>query len=89
MNLYESNTRLIFYYNQNRPNGETRKTVEDNAQEETFQKVDLRNTFYGKIENEKGYSKNLRHKLPLDGRWTIKQAPISPNDKWRQNAEKS
>ena len=55
--------------------------MEDNAQEETFQKVDLRNTFYGQIENEKDYNKNLRHKLPLDGRLTIKQAPISPNDK--------
>ena len=80
VDLYESNTHLIFYYNQNRPNNETKKTVKNNAQEEMFQKVNRLITVYGQTQDNKDHGKNLLHKMLLEGRLTIKQAPISLND---------
>lgn len=53
VNLYESITHLILYYNQNRPNRETRKMVKNNAQEEMSQEVNRLITVYGRTQDNK------------------------------------
>lgn len=53
VNLYESITHLILYYNQNRPNRETRKMVKNNAQEEMSQEVNSLITVYGRTQDNK------------------------------------
>lgn len=73
VNLYESETRLIFYYNQNRPNGKGR---EKEVKEEMFEKVNRLITTYGATLDNEDHGRNLLHKLLLEGRLTIKQAPI-------------
>ena len=73
VNLYESNTRLIFYYNKNRQN----TTLQEKAvQEEMFEKVNRLITAYGTTLDNEDHGRNLLHKLLLEGRLTIKQAPI-------------
>jgi len=73
VNLYESNTRLIFYYNKSRPN----TTLQEKAvQEEMFEKVNRLITTYGATLDNEDHGRNLLHKLLLEGRLTIKQAPI-------------
>lgn len=73
VNLYESNTRLIFYYNKNRPNTTLQEKA---AQEEMFGKVNRLITAYGTTLDNEDHGRNLLHKLLLEGRLTIKQAPI-------------
>lgn len=73
VSLYESNTRLIFYYNRRRPDGEK-------AQEEMFEKVNHLITTYGQTLDNKDHGKNLLHKLLLEGRLIIKQVPLNPRE---------
>ena len=73
VSLYESNTRLIFYYNKNRPGGEK-------AQEEMFEKVNHLITTYGQTLDNKDHGKNLLHKLLLEGRLIIKQVPLDSDE---------
>ncbi len=73
VSLYESNTRLIFYYNRDRPGGE-------NAQEEMFEKVNHLITTYGQTLDNKDHGRNLLHKLLLEGRLIIKQVPTDPDE---------
>ena len=73
VNLYESETRLIFYYNQNRPDGNGQ---EKEVKEEMFEKVNRLITTYGATLDNEDHGRNLLHKLLLEGRLTIKQAPI-------------
>lgn len=71
--LYDSNTRLIFYYNRKRPGGE-------NAQEEMFEKVNHLITTYGQTLDNKDHGRNLLHKLLLEGRLIIKQVPLNSHE---------
>ena len=73
VSLYESNTRLIFYYNRSRRGGE-------NAQEEMFEKVNHLITTYGQTLDNKDHGRNLLHKLLMEGRLIIKQVPIYPDE---------
>ena len=73
VSLYESNTRLIFYYNKKRPGGE-------NAQEEMFEKVNHLITTYGQTLDNKNHGRNLLHKLLLEGRLIIKQVPLNSHE---------
>nr|WP_273399357.1 AbiH family protein [Bifidobacterium indicum] len=70
--LQKSNTRLIFYYNQNRPDGTT-------AQEEMREKVNRLITTYSATLDNDDHGRNLLHKLLLEGRLIIKHAPILDN----------
>ncbi|WP_339346845.1 AbiH family protein [Bifidobacterium apis] len=82
VNLYESNTHLIFYYNANRSNDKEKGAAEktkDKAQQEMFEKVNRLITTYGRTLDNEDHGKNLLHKLLLEGRLTIKQAPIDFN----------
>lgn len=73
VNLYESDTHLVFYYNKNRSN----ETVQGkDVKEEMFEKVNRLITTYGATLDNKDHGRNLLHKLLLEGRLTIKQAPI-------------
>lgn len=73
VNLYESDTHLIFYYNQDRRN---EMVQAGSVQEEMFEKVNRLITTYGATLDNKDHGRNLLHKLLLEGRLTIKQAPI-------------
>lgn len=73
VNLYESDTRLIFYYNNNRPGQELQEVF---VQEEMFEKVSHLITTYGATLDNDDHGRNLLHKLLLEGRPTVKQAPI-------------
>ena len=73
VSLYESNTRLIFYYNERRPDGK-------NAQEEMFEKVNHLITTYGQTLDNKDHGKNLLHKLLLEGRLIVKQVPLNSRE---------
>ena len=73
VSLYESNTRLIFYYNKKRPGGEK-------AQEEMFEKVNHLITTYGQTLDNKDHGRNLLHKLLLEGRLIIKQVPLNSHE---------
>lgn len=73
VSLYESNTRLIFYYNRKRTGGE-------NAQAEMFEKVNHLITTYGQTLDNKDHGKNLLHKLLLEGRLIIKQVPLNSRE---------
>ncbi len=75
VSLYESNTRLVFYYNMKRPDG---KNV--NAQAEMFEKVNHLITTYGQTLDNKDHGKNLLHKLLLEGRLIIKQVPLNSHE---------
>ena len=78
VNLYESNTRLIFYYNQNRPDG-------TNAQEEMHEKINRLITTYGATLDNDHHGRNLLHKLLLEGRLIIRQ----PVARTTSNSEES
>ncbi|BDR52693.1 hypothetical protein KIM372_06000 [Bombiscardovia nodaiensis] len=78
VNLYESDTHLIFYYNQHREGGE-------NAQEDMFEKVNKLITTYGETLDNSDHGKNLLHKLLLEGRLVIKQAPLEPTNEYYVN----
>lgn len=73
VSLYESTTRLIFYYNKRRRGGE-------NAQEEMFEKVNHLITTYGQTLDNKNHGRNLLHKLLLEGRLIIKQVPLNSHE---------
>ena len=73
VSLYESNTRLIFYYNERRPDGK-------NAQTEMFEKVNHLITTYGQTLDNKDHGRNLLHKLLLEGRLVIKQVPTDSHE---------
>lgn len=73
VSLYESNTRLIFYYNERRPDGK-------NAQEEMFGKVNHLITTYGQTLDNRDHGRNLLHKLLLEGRLIIKQVPLDSDE---------
>ena len=82
VDLYESNTRLIFYYNKHRLNDEEEtRQREKSVQEEMFEKVNRLIVTYGQTQNNKDHGKNLLHKLLLEGRLTIKQAPMGKHKK--------
>lgn len=74
VDLYESQTHLIFYYNANRPN-DTNMT-ENHAAEEMFEKVNHLISRYGETLDNKDHGKNLLHKLLLEGRLSVIQAPL-------------
>lgn len=74
VDLYESQTHLIFYYNANRPN-DTNMT-ENHAAEEMFEKVNHLISKYGETLDNKDHGKNLLHKLLLEGRLSVIQAPL-------------
>ncbi|WP_445343771.1 AbiH family protein [Bifidobacterium sp. ESL0819] len=78
VSLYESNTRLIFYYNRKRPDG-------GNAKEEMFEKVNHLITTYGQTLDNKDHGKNLLHKLLLEGRLIIKQVPLNSREVYIAN----
>lgn len=85
VDLYESNTHLIFYYNANRSNDEKKGAAEkkeDKAQQEMFEKVNRLITTYGRTLDNEDHGKNLLHKLLLEGRLTIKQAPMESNHEY-------
>lgn len=86
VNLYESNTHLIFYYNENRRNQKKIRRAKDKPQQEMFEKVNRLITTYGRTLDNEDHGKNLLHKLLLDGRLTIKQAPTNHNSAYFQNA---
>ena len=81
VNLYGSDTRLVFYYNQNRSNEndadrENGNTAGENAQEEMFEKVNRLITTYGQTLDNKDHGRNLMHKLLLENRLKVVQAPV-------------
>ena len=76
VNLYESNTHLVFYYNKYRKAGTFQA---GSAEEEMFEKVNRLITTYGATLDNEDHGRNLLHKLLLEGRLTIKQAPIGPH----------
>lgn len=74
VDLYESQTHLIFYYNTKRRNG--KKGSGKNAAEEMFEKVNHLISRYGETLDNKDHGKNLLHKLLLEGRLNVLQAPL-------------
>ena len=68
IDLYASNTRLIFYYNE-KPQGR------ENAQEEMFEKVIRLITAYGQTLDNADHGKHMLVNLILDGRLVLKQMP--------------
>ena len=78
VSLYESNTRLIFYYNKKRSGGEK-------AQEEMFEKVNHLITTYRQTLDNKDHGRNLLHKLLLEGRLIIKQVPLNSREVYTGN----
>lgn len=81
VDLYGGDTRLIFYYNQNRPNEKkgsekSRNTTSESAQEEMFEKVNRLITTYGQTLDNKDHGRNLMHKLLLENRLQVIQAPV-------------
>lgn len=69
VDLYKSQTHLIFYYNARRHNG-------NRADEEMFEKVNHLISRYGETLDNKDHGKNLLHKLLLEGRLSVIQAPL-------------
>ena len=85
VDLYESDTRLIFYYNENRRNGEKgNKGEKRGVKEEMFREVNHLIAGYGESLDNKDHGRNLLHKLLLEGRLTIKQAPLAYNPAYYQ-----
>lgn len=83
VDLYESNTHLIFYYNQNRTNEkdeneESSNDLAESAQEDMFEKVNRLITTYGQTLDNKDHGRNLMHKLLLENRLRVIQAPGCP-----------
>ena len=81
VNLYGSDTRLVFYYNQNRLNENKddekgKNTTSESAQEEMFEKVNRLITTYGQTLDNKDHGRNLMHKLLLENRLQVVQAPV-------------
>ena len=81
VDLYGGDTCLIFYYNRNRPNEKkgsekSRNTASESAQEEMFEKVNRLITTYGQTLDNKDHGRNLMHKLLLENRLQVVQAPI-------------
>lgn len=69
--LYESRTHLIFYYNEKRSEDKT-----GDAEEEMYEKVNRLITTYGQTLDNKDHGRNLLHKLLLEGRLNVVQAPV-------------
>lgn len=81
VNLYGSDTRLVFYYNQNRlsenkDDEKGKNTTSESAQEEMFEKVNRLITTYGQTLDNKDHGRNLMHKLLLENRLQVVQAPV-------------
>ncbi|WP_052690801.1 hypothetical protein [Bifidobacterium mellis] len=81
VNLYGSDTRLVFYYNQNRLNENKddekgKNTTSESAQEEMFEKVNRLITTYGQTLDNKDHGRNLMHKLLLENRLQVVQVPV-------------
>lgn len=81
VNLYGSDTRLVFYYNQNRLNENKddekgKNTTSESAQEEMFEKVNRLISTYGQTLDNKDHGRNLMHKLLLENRLQVVQAPV-------------
>ena len=74
VDLYESQTRLIFYYNAKRRNNN--EVAQNKADEEMFEKVNHLISRYGETLDNKDHGKNLLHKLLLEGRLSVIQAPL-------------
>lgn len=75
VDLYESQTHLVFYYNAKRSNDKSDSGK--NADEEMFEKVNHLISRYGETLDNKDHGKNLLHKLLLEGRLSVIQAPVS------------
>ncbi|WP_229132138.1 AbiH family protein [Bifidobacterium mizhiense] len=81
VNLYGSDTRLVFYYNQKRLNENEddekgKNTTSESAQEKMFEKVNRLITTYGQTLDNKDHGRNLMHKLLLENRLQVVQAPV-------------
>ena len=81
VNLYGSDTRLVFYYNQKRLNENKddekgKNTTSESAQEKMFEKVNRLITTYGQTLDNKDHGRNLMHKLLLENRLQVVQAPV-------------
>lgn len=81
VDLYGSDTRLVFYYNQKRLNEnkddkKSKNATSENAQEEMFEKVNRLITTYGQTLDNKDHGRNLMHKLLLENRLQVVQAPV-------------
>ena len=81
VDLYGSDTRLVFYYNQKRLNEykddeKGKNTTSESAQEEMFEKVNRLITTYGQTLDNKDHGRNLMHKLLLENRLQVVQAPV-------------
>lgn len=74
VDLYESQTHLIFYFNAKRLNDTGGSG--DNASEEMFEKVNHLISRYGETLDNKDHEKNLLHKLLSEGRLSVIQAPL-------------
>lgn len=74
VDLYESQTHLIFYYNAKRRNDANGSGK--SADEEMFEKVNHLISRYGETLENKDHGKNLLHKLLLEGRLSVIQAPL-------------
>lgn len=85
VNLYESNTHLIFYYNEERRHQKKSRRTQGLARQEMFEKVNRLITTYGRTLSNEDHGKNLLHKLLLEGRLTIKQAPTYRHSAYFQN----
>lgn len=77
IDLYEGQTQLIFYYNAKRLNDDGKDVLDTDTAEEMFEKVNNLISSYGETLDNKDHGKNLLHKLLLEGRLIIKQAPLS------------
>lgn len=77
IDLYEGQTQLIFYYNAIRRNDDGKGVLDTDMAEEMFEKVNNLISSYGETLDNKDHGKNLLHKLLLEGRLIIKQAPHS------------
>lgn len=74
VDLYESQTRLIFYYNKNQKIRGT--TVADGwAAQDMYAKVNQLMTRYGETLDNENHGKNLLHKLLLEGRLSVAPCP--------------
>jgi len=74
VNLYESHTRLMFFYRPKRNEDGSRGNA-DGAEEDMKDKVSKLLTEYGKTMENKDHGRNLIHKLLLEGRLEVRAIP--------------
>lgn len=79
VDLYESQTRLVFYYNEKRRNGDPSAGVESpsnsGAAGEMYEKVNRLMTRYGETLDNESHGRNILHKLLLEGRLSVAPSP--------------